>query len=180
MSHTYYDFFLACDLFPDVSAQVLATLRYMTRAEDYEFHDPPEHPLFQYRDTDDTDDVTDDTDDTDGPHPETHEPWRNMLRMVERHATPGVSRCVLGTRRNLADTHDTPTLSLHYEGTEDDLALFSLFAEWIAPYSSTLGWVGYFRSRYDLYPTLLYFREGLVYLSNDEQKPVDLQHDMPW
>jgi hypothetical protein len=152
---TYKEFFLTCDLTPDLPVQVYATLRYMTRTEEETFEHAPMHELFE------------------------QQGWQDMLRSGERRAFAGVSRCELATRRDLGGM-DTYTLSITYEGGDDDLMLFTMFAEWIAPYSSTVGWVGYFRAEHDLYPTLLYFKHGRVYLSHDEQKPLDMEDDRPW
>ncbi len=43
----HYEFALACFLVPNTPEQVLNTLRYMTRSEEYEFDNPPEHRLFK-------------------------------------------------------------------------------------------------------------------------------------
>jgi hypothetical protein len=43
----HYEFATACDLKPDTPQQIIDTLAYMARTHDYEFHNPPAHPLFQ-------------------------------------------------------------------------------------------------------------------------------------
>ena len=46
----YFDGFFACKLKLDMPQQVIDVLRYMTRHQDYEFKDVPEHRFFQIED----------------------------------------------------------------------------------------------------------------------------------
>jgi hypothetical protein len=43
----HFEIAVACDLRPDTSPQVVDTLRYMLRVEEYPFDDPPDHPWFE-------------------------------------------------------------------------------------------------------------------------------------
>jgi len=70
----HYDFRLACDVRADTPQQVIETLRYMTRADDYDFNDSPSHPFFASVEL------------YDG---EAYDTWRHILQCGEGY-TPGV------------------------------------------------------------------------------------------
>ena len=73
------------------------------------------------------------------------------------------------------------TLSLRCYLLDDTFFhIWWLFAEWIAEYSATTGLVGYYREELDLHPTLIYFRDGKVYISEVTQRPISIHDGTPW
>jgi hypothetical protein len=165
----HYDFALACDLKPDTPQQVLDTLAYMTRSADYPFHDPPAHPLFGAQDIDG----------------EAVEDWRIMLHERESRF-PGEA----GSRLRPAYRYTQHgvdqyryTFSFRQEVLDDAIGEYIALAQWLALYSETEGWVGYFRADLDdggAQPVLLYFKQGRVYMSDSTQSPKDIATGAPW
>jgi hypothetical protein len=141
----------------------------MTRTADYPFHDPPAAPLFEAEEI----------------SGETVEGWRSMLQ--ERASRfPGeagsrLRRAYRYTRHGIDQYRDT--FSFRQEVLDDSIGEYIAFVEWLAPYSETEGWVGYFRSHIDevgAQPVLVYFKQGRVYMSDSTQSPKDIATGAPW
>lgn len=136
----HYDFALACDLKPDIPKQVSATLTYITRVDEYDPGDLPHSDVFHDR------------------------YWRYLFR-VETTDFPGVVRRVFQKafrysyqgRDVFRDTLDVRTYIV-----DDAIGKYIAFAEWLAPYSESEGFVGYFRSDISDDPVLIYFGGGSV------------------
>ncbi len=157
----HFDFALACYIKPDTPQQVLDTLQYMTRTEDYNFDQPPRHPFFQ------------------------DEYWRNMLKaLMDSTCFPGqfggtFRRVHRYTQANVEAYRYM--LSFRCYMLEDEFhENWWPFAQWIAPYSESTGCVGYYREEFDWQPTLIYFRDGKVYVCQVTQSPLDIQDGKPW
>jgi hypothetical protein len=58
-----------------------------------------------------------------------------------------------------------------HDDVEFDILLWA-FLNWLAPYSDTEGFVGYYREMYTLHPTLIYFQKGKVYKLEVDRKPI--------
>lgn len=154
----YFDGFFACDLKLDVSQQVIDTLNYMTRDDEYEFTNIPQHDFFK----------------TEG--------WDNFLR-PEKLAVGEVWTCAPGliAREFKRKTRPGPYNSrveyytLSFRRTmHDDMEFYIQwwqFLFWIASYSDTTGFVGYYRESADLHPDLIYFKDGAVFLSRVKSVP---------
>ncbi len=160
----HFDLAIACDLKPDTPQQVINTLQYMTRTEDYDFHDPPAHEFFTR------------------PGPD----WRLILQIP--HGTmpygfPGVAgssfRRVYHHTQFGVDVY-RHTLSFRREMLDDSFYDWWPFAEWLALYSESSGCVGYYRATYDWQPTLIYFRDGRVYTCEVTQRPVEIRERKLW
>lgn len=69
-------------------------------------------------------------------------------------------------RRRLALAHEsrTPKTMLHVQCdvADDELDSYLALLESIAPYSATVGFVGYVRPSWDVHPALIYFKDGNV------------------
>src|SRR5258708_27216939 len=155
----YFDGAFACYLKPDVPQQVLDTLQYMTRTENYAFDKPPGHKFFQNDD------------------------WRNFLKISQEWTcAPGfVGSDFRKTHQyTTEDGNDVYWYSLSFRRTmHDDVEFYVLwwdFLNWIAPYSLTSGYVGYCREQYTINPTLIYFKRGrgIVYLYDVQGIPKGL------
>ena len=72
------------------------------------------------------------------------------------------------------------TFSFRQEVPDDTMGDYIALVEWLAPYSETEGWVGYFRSDIGEHPVLLYFKQGRVYMSDITQTPQDIATRAPW
>jgi hypothetical protein len=156
----YFDGFLAFDLKPDTPQQIIDTLFYMTRTDDYEFMDIPHHRLF--------------TSDPD---------WRDFLRAGEGdyEMAPGITSS--GLKKIIEGYGDGTIFKEYYtlsfrRTMHDDVEFYVLwwdFLDWIAPYSSTNGFVGYYRETFDLYPTLIYFKNGTIFSYEIKASPQNLE-----
>ena len=156
MSH--FDGFSACDLKPDVPQQVIDSLKYLTRDEEYEFTDIPDHRFFE----------------TVG--------WNDFLR-PEATAVGEVWTCAPGltAREFRKKTRFGPNnttseyYTLSFRRTMHDDVQFNIhwwdFLDWIAPYSDTTGYVGYYREKYSLHPDLIYFKNGRLFWVSVEGIP---------
>ncbi len=150
MMSDHYDFRLACDVRADTPQQVIATLRYMTRADDYDFNGPPSHPFFASVEL------------YDG---EAYDTWRHILQCGEGY-TPGV----FGSSLHEAYRGDqpggqqivAPTLDVHCYVLDDEMGDYFELCKWLAPYSETQGFVGYLRNELTDSLLLLYFRAGAL------------------
>lgn len=163
----WYDFSLACNLKPDTPQQVIDTLAYMTRTAAYVFDDPPDHPYFQ------------------------SENWRTVLQGEGAPSSfAGDFRCFF---RSTIVTHFPEayisSIRRYYHHTlnirrcmHDDEFAESAWWElvaWLALYSKTVGFVGYFCTESDSTPTLIYFRHGAAYCQKIEEKPEPITEGAP-
>jgi hypothetical protein len=144
----HFDFRTACDLRSDTPQQVVATLRYMTRADNYDFNDPPDHPFFE-------------RDESYGG--EVYEQWRHILQCREGY-TPGtfgssLHRAYRGYRSD-GQQIILWTLDAHCYVLDDELGDYLTFCAWLASYSETQGFVGYLRNESTDSLLLLYFQAG--------------------
>jgi hypothetical protein len=152
----HFEFTLTLDLKPETPQQVIDTLAYMTRSEEYEFSDPPSHPWFE------SDDEWRETLQAD---PEaTHLPGNQwtVFRQAYRYTQHGVDqyRWTLSFRREMLDD----------EFYEDWWQL----ADWLARWSETQGFVGYYREEFNRSPTLIYFLDGQAAIVEVTAEPVPL------
>ena len=53
-------------------------------------------------------------------------------------------------------------------------------APWLAKYADAHGFVGYYRKEYSPMPTLLYFKDGQVYLAEATETPSSIIDGKPW
>lgn len=155
----YYDGGLACDLKPDCPQQVMDTLHYLTRVTDYTFSTPPDHTFF------------------------TIEGWRDFLQS-NRGSTcaPGITGSDFRKRLlGLKNDEEIYRYTLSFRRTMHDDTEFNVlwwhFLVWLAPYGETVGYVGYYREKYTLHPTLIYFQNGKVYQVEIMQTPQGLTGD---
>jgi hypothetical protein len=137
-------FTFACDLKEDTPQQVIDTLTYMTRTEDYEFNNPPEGAFFE------------------------GDSWRTCLFCEnEWFSFPGEAGRFLRSayRYNRSFNEGGAavylyTLSFRCESKDDGLIEYIDIVEWLAPYSATRGFVGYWIYEYSQTPTLIYILNG--------------------
>lgn len=54
------------------------------------------------------------------------------------------------------------TMQVHCDVAHDELESYLALLESIAPYSATVGFVGYVRLPWDMHPALIYFKDGNV------------------
>lgn len=153
---TYNDCFFACALKPDTPQSVIDVLSYMTRETDYEFTDPPDAHFFR------------------------NEPdWRDFLReLFDFRVAPGllVSRLERKTQEYL-NRPPVDFYEISFRRTVHDDVEYPMwfeFLHWIAPYSDTEGFVGYYRADYELNPTLVYFKDGDVFDYDVKVPPEEL------
>jgi hypothetical protein len=143
----HYEFMLAFDLKPGTPPEIIALLQYLTRTEDYAYDGPPPQPVIGYSDDD-------------------NDPWwRQMLQ--GRGALwygAGSAISVFADTSSWRRDHAQYTLTIRSDALDDDFyqIWFRMFV-WLAQYSATEGWVGYYREEADQQPTLIYFRQGQVY-----------------
>ena len=160
----HFDFALACDLKPNTSQQIVDTLAYMTRSSDYRFDDPPKHPYF-----------------SDDPY----DSWRTMLQITPKdtHLAGEVGAILRRVHRYPYAATDQYRYTFSFRRFMLDDEFYQVwwnFSQWLAPYSETQGFVGYYREELALQPTLLYFRSGEVYLHEVTQPPYSLRHKTLW
>jgi hypothetical protein len=158
--HARYDLLVNCDLKADIPQQVLETLQYMVRVEDYDFDDPPQARVFEGHD------------------------WRELLRAGRSKfvSFPGEGLCSLSYAERLSGAGEVQqhyTLHVRRELT-DELGTFFGFLEWLAPYVATVGFVGYWHALHEEHPVLLYFKDGRIYISQITQKPIDIRSKKAW
>ncbi len=157
---TRYDFMLMCNLRDDIPAQVVDTLKYMLRTEDYEFNNPPNDPAFE----------TDWWRNTFRPYPE----YRNMNTYTgdEIHIFRRDSR---GGSNN--STIYFYSLQLRRVMHGDAMEEYLCFANWLAQYSERVGFVGYYLRSYAIdegtNPTLLYFINSKLHIAQNLKPKFD-------
>ncbi len=149
-------FTLVCDLREDTPSQVIETLKYMTRTQDYEFNDAPDGVFFE-------DDY-----------------WRTCLSCSnEGFYFPGEAESTfrLAYRYNRSFNDGGAevylyTLSIRCESNDDGISTYVDLAGWLAPYSKTQGFVGYWIYEYSGEPTLVFFSNGQLFISDAPAKRV--------
>ena len=150
----YFDGALFCDLKSDVPQQVIDTLQYMTRSEDYSFDSPPDHEFFKDKD------------------------WRRFLEIQPNYScAPGL----VYSEFRKAHRYEQDNVLVYYytfsfrrcmhDDVEFNISLWS-FLNWLARYSDTEGFIGYYREEFTLHPTLMYFKNGKVYKLEVKGEPV--------
>lgn len=145
-----YEFALECQIKRDVSQEVIDTLKYMTRSQEYDF-DTPElgYPLFK------EDTHWKETWDIRGCIVTVIKyEWRtiitNQLREGEQYL-PG----------EFGSAFDGNKLSFRRLSRDDEFCNVCWFLfPWLASISDTTGFVGYYRGDFDDYPTLVRFEAG--------------------
>lgn len=157
----HFDFTLACILRPDTPQAVLDKLADMTKAEDWYANSP-----------------------TDEPPASDYEISYQLRHWGAVHGFPGVFGSVLlnAHQYGVADKHIYRYTFCCRSRMLDDTFYQEWweFAGWLAQYSETVGWVGYYREEDALHPTLLYFRDSKVYISEITQAPVGLLDGETW
>jgi hypothetical protein len=155
-------FTVACDLREDTPQQVIETLRYMTSNRDYDFNNPPDLPFFK-----DDDWRTFLVCESEGfifpgePHASLREAYRYSRSMVE-----GGEDVYLHT------------LSFRCQAKDDGITSYLTFIEWLAPYSSTTGFVGYWIYEDDEDPILIYFKDGQISMSKPSPpQPIQTENE---
>lgn len=158
---------LACDLKADVPQQVIETLRYLTRKEDYEFNNPPDHPFFAPAST-----------------YIGHEWWRNIFQPQEPPEFgpilgyfPGVWIKEFYRNEYNRTSHLTVRIETGYSAVVDT---YYPFLDWLAPYIDTENYdefIGYFRAE-NAYrtaaPALLYCNNGRIFFSETTFSPAEM------
>ena len=154
----HYDFGLACDIKPTAPQQIIDTLKYMARTEDYEFSNPPRDDLFE------------------------GETWREMLRSGCSYFAGETGAVLRNTLRYIKEKKEASKYTFSFRNCilDDEMGEYVVFVEWLTQYSENTGLVGYFRSVYSDHPTLLYFRDGRVYISEIIGTPKDIRNGSPW
>lgn len=149
----HYDYVFTCAFSPTAPVQVLDTLAYMTRTQDYRFDNPPDHPFFVSEDVGDV---------------QPYERWRQALRPGEL-ATAGYlatfTQCGTAASR-FAQGHYV--LSFRIAVHDDEAGHYDGFIEWLASHSDTEGFVGYAYGWYGGGLTLWAFQAGRAYPTDDE------------
>jgi hypothetical protein len=141
---------LACNLKGDVPEEVLNLLRFLCggpeRPPRPADEDLPAHPFFRTR------------------------RWEQVLSngsWYDRGAAP--SRLIIQEWKNVTGMKGPKSLVVRCDLKNYDFEI-QYFLQWFAPYSQTIGFVGYYRHEEALHPTLIYFfAEGDVGLL----KPTD-------
>jgi len=156
----YFDGFFACDLKADIPQQVIDTLLYLTRKADYPFTDVPKHEFFQTEEWDDF-----------------------LLPPDEFRVAPGWigSEFKKMTRALPHDQMETYYTISFRRTMHDDVEFYIHwwhFLYWIAPYSHTEGYVGYYREEYSLHPVLIYIKNGRVFWHKITASPQGLTKEV--
>lgn len=133
---TAFEVALICDLKPNLSPQIVNTLNYLTRSQDYDFQVAIEHPFFEN---------------------EFGEEWRNII--ANNHLRTGEEDSAQ-TCRSLLDRNQLCFRVLLDDDTYCNVGFF--FLDWLALLSSTQGLVGYRVDIIYLEYNLIYFRNGKV------------------
>lgn len=150
----HFDLYIACDLKLDTPQRAIDTIRWLQSA-DQAIDEASIDPLFQAEPTEPT--------------------WKGILQTTNALMVrfPGETFSALrrAYRYNLPETKGGGevfyyTFSFRSEILDDALGDYFVFLEWLAAYSHTQGFVGYMYSDIDDHPTLIYFREGRLSLSD--------------
>ncbi|MBD2088759.1 hypothetical protein H6F67_02635 [Microcoleus sp. FACHB-1515] len=147
---TAFEVALIYDLKPNLSPQIVDTLNYLTRSQDYDFDAAIEHPFFEI---------------------EFGEEWRNII--ANHHPRTGEEDSAQ-THRSSLDRNQ-----LCFRVLLDDDTFFNIgfaFLDWLALLSSTQGLVGYYIDVFQFDCHLIYFRneQSIERSSNRASIPADL------
>ena len=148
----YYEIWVSCFLKSNMPEQAVETLKYMTRDEDYEFDSPPNHWFFEMADAD----------------------WKNILRNCrddgdDYWSFPGPGYLIFrkepryGQGDRLVEAY---VFNLRCFGKGSHLGILYIrhgFLPWLAQYSESDTFVGYWREEFTRDPTLIYFLDGKAY-----------------
>lgn len=134
-----YEFAFACNLEPDLSQEVIDTLTYMTRSEDYEFKTKLEDNLFKV------------------PHP--YETWDTIISNIpncgEEYLSGLCGSIFTNSKLNVRK----------YIGDDEFHNGFYHLMEWLVSICEPLGFIGYYSCIQGYIggdPTLIYFENGRV------------------
>ncbi|MBZ0287586.1 MAG: hypothetical protein K8I30_08220 [Anaerolineae bacterium] len=158
---THFDLFFAFDLKSEKFDQIAAPLNYLLGKVDV-IENPPLDSFF--------------ADDKKASFFVTEE-WKGLLVLSHNQMSDfpgeGIVSLFSGYRYNLPqyEMDLRHTLTFRDEILLDDLHLYYFFLDWIAPYSETSGFIGYIRSQYDFYPSLLLFKHGRLAFQDTDPKP---------
>jgi hypothetical protein len=145
---------LACDLIEDVPQQVVDILAHMVGLADVQPTDLPKHRFFE------------------------NEYWDSILRDTRLLWFPGegiaalrrVSRYYRPMSEGGAEVFFY-TFSLRLQDSDDGIVIYAEFFDWLAQYSHTQGFVGYWQYEYREHPMLIYFQNGLLATSEVNDPP---------
>ena len=156
----HYDFAMAFDLRPDTPQFVMDVLRFMVGETTAQPNELPEADLFRDED------------------------WRTLFQIDDYYASlPGEygSRLREAYRYGLAGNEVfRNTLSFRCYLLDDTFyTAWWQFAEWVAPHSETTGCVGYFKEEFAEHPTLIYFKQGKVFMNQITSTPLSIRDGSP-
>ena len=108
--------------------------------------------------------------------------WKGLLKITSKPDMlrfPGHSVSIqsLAYRYGLSEakqgTVNLQTFTFRHEIKDDFMHEYLLFLSWVAPYSETVGYIGYFLSDLDYhYPVLLFFRNNkLIFQDTNPARP---------
>ncbi|MBE9100292.1 hypothetical protein [Vacuolonema iberomarrocanum] len=153
---TCYEFAFECQIKCDAPQEVIDTLKYMTRLQEYDF-DPPKlhHALFKETSA-----------------------WKHTVELLGRRVTAIQYewRTILTAHSREGEqylpgefysTFKNNQLSCRRLSRDDEFDnVWWLLFPWIASVSESAGFVGYYRSDFDNYPKLIQFLEGKASVYN--------------
>lgn len=155
---------LQCDISLNEPQEVIETLKYITRKEDYEFNNFPNHSYFQ----------------------EESQNWRYILQSPKSAKPPN-------SYGNLAETSfqislwSSNVFTLNFQsaiGSHKDLVeLYFPFLLWLAPFVYETDQFRGFFSRIDVkieYPTFIFFNKGKVHFAEIGQLVVEVTKENIW
>jgi hypothetical protein len=132
-----YEFAFACNLKPNLSQEVIGTLKYMTRSEDYEFQAQLKNDLFLAR----------------------YEEWKTIISNTPTYGEEFLSglcgSIFLDSKLNVRK----------YVGDDEFYNGFGLLMDWLVSICEPLGFIGYYSEiagEIGGDPTLIYFENGQV------------------
>ncbi len=142
-----YVFVLKCNLIDDTPLQVIDTLKYMTRTEDYEFNNAPDAGFFK------------------------RNIWRDFIRVSpeQQSSRTYTGDIFMSFRRDVkyvqkGISHYVWTLYIKQFLYQEQMQDYICFANWLAEYAEEFGFVGYFHSHEEIehgdLPAFLYAANG--------------------
>ncbi len=148
---------IACDLIENIPQNVVDILKHLVTPENAEVNNLPDHRFFE------------------------DEFWDTLLSDARLPWFPGEGGAVLRrVSRYFRPANQGReevffyTFSFRCEGNDDGITDFIEFLDWIAHYSHTQGFVGYLQDEYDEHPTLVYFKQGKLMLSDTPPPPQEV------
>jgi hypothetical protein len=156
---TCYEFSLACDLKPNISQEVIETLKYMTGNQDSNFNSVLKHPLF--------------TSSEDGSYGDGLDYLADWKVIISNSPTGGIEEQpgIFGS------IFQNSKLNVRkYIGDDEFYNAFPLLVDWLVSICKSTGFVGYYYyitdqdddKRIFSEPVLIYFLDGKVF-----EKPVE-------